>query len=277
VRYAFCPSYQESHLRAWQTRQRGGAWRAEELCRSRRGRSVELIRAGQLNGSKGIVLLTSRHHCCEAMATYALEGLLDAVLAGDDGGRRWRTNWEILAVPFMDKDGVEDGDQGKFRSPHDHNRDYNAQPLYPEVAALMELGRSQSKPVVAAIDLHCPHIRGEWNDRVYLVGLSDPKTWHNQTNFAAVLQQVQRGPINFRAQDCLAFGSSWNTGSNTRQGRSCSQWAQAAFPDARLVTTIEIAYADALGVEVNADSARALGRDLARGLIEFLESPGGPR
>jgi hypothetical protein len=37
-----------------------------------------------------------------------------------------------------------------------------------------------------------------------------------------------------------------------------------------LVTTIEIAYADALGAEVNATSARALGRDLARALAEFL-------
>nr|MCU0977870.1 hypothetical protein [Pirellulaceae bacterium] len=74
---AFCPHYRESHLRAWLDQQPpGAALRVEELCRSRQGRSVELLRAGCLDRerSRGVVLLTSRHHACEAMATYALEG-----------------------------------------------------------------------------------------------------------------------------------------------------------------------------------------------------------
>ncbi len=74
------------------------------------------------------------------MATYALEGFLSAVLADDACGRQWQENWEVLAVPFLDKDGVENGDSGKNRAPHDHNRDYNEQPLYPEIAALMKQG-----------------------------------------------------------------------------------------------------------------------------------------
>ena len=78
----------------------------------------------------------------------------------------------MLAIPFMDRDGVEDGDQGKNRTPHDHNRDYNERPLYPEVSALMKLGESLKPRVLVATDLHCPHIRGEWNDRVYLVGVT---------------------------------------------------------------------------------------------------------
>jgi hypothetical protein len=233
---------------------------------------VELLQAGCLEAAKsrGVVLLTARHHCCETMASYALEGWLEAVLADDDLGRRWRANWEVMAVPFMDKDGVEAGDQGKNRTPHDHNRDYNAEPRYPEVAAMMGLGDRLGRRVVAAVDLHCPHIRGEWNDRVYLVGSPDPAVWQGQTGFAAVLARMQAGPIRFRATDCLAYGQAWNTANNTRQGRSFGGWATAAFPGARLVTTIEIAYADALGVEVNAATARALGRDLAGALAEFL-------
>ncbi|MBI5395212.1 MAG: hypothetical protein HZA91_07960 [Verrucomicrobia bacterium] len=276
VRYAFCPPCLESHLRAWLAKHKANpALRVKELCRSRKGRPVELLRAGCLAPakSKGVVLITSRHHCCEAMATYALEGWLDAALADDDTGRRWRANWEIIAVPFMDKDGVEDGDQGKNRAPHDHNRDYNGKPLYPEVAALMKLGASLKDRVVAALDLHCPTIRGEWNDRVYLVGAPQPDFWKKQEAFAAVLERVQRGPIRFRARDCLAFGTAWNTPANYKQGRSCTGWERETFPDARFVSTIEIAYADALGDEVNAGSARALGRDMARALAEFLESP----
>ena len=275
VRYAFCPQYLESHFRAWQQgTDRRGVLRVEELTRSRQGRPVELLRTGCLEPAKsrGVVLLTSRHHCCETMATYALEGLLEAVLADDEGGRRWRADWEVLAVPFMDKDGVEQGDQGKNRAPHDHNRDYNGSPLYPEVTALVKLGASLGRRVVAAVDLHCPHIRGEWNDRVYLVGSPQAAAWRGQTGFAAVLAQTQTGPLRFRAEDCLPYGQAWNTANNTQQGRSFTGWATAAFPEARLVTTIEIAYADALGVEVNAASARALGRDLARALQEFLRT-----
>jgi murein tripeptide amidase MpaA len=36
-------------------------------------------------------------------------------------GRLARERFRFLAVPFMDKDGVEDGDQGKNRRPRDHN------------------------------------------------------------------------------------------------------------------------------------------------------------
>lgn len=262
VRYAFCPQYLESHLRSWLDAHPSA--RIEELCRSRKGRPVELVRVGK---GKDVVLLTSRHHCCEAMGTYAMEGFLEASLT---------SRWEVVAVPFMDKDGVEDGDQGKNRAPHDHNRDYNAEPLYPEVAALMKLGAALSNRVVAAFDLHCPYIRGESNDRVYLVGASEPERWWQQQAFAAVLERVQEGPIRFRAKDCLAFGTSWNTNSNFKQGRSNSAWVRETFPAARLVTSMEIGYAEAHGDEVNAASARALGRDMARALAEYLARPERP-
>ncbi|MCX7049244.1 MAG: hypothetical protein NTX50_27630 [Candidatus Sumerlaeota bacterium] len=273
VRYAFCPQYLESHLRAWLDIYKGDkALRVEELCRSRKGRGVELLRAGCLDPkkSKGVVLLTSRHHCCETMATYAMEGLIGAALVKDQLGTKWRDNWEIIAVPFMDKDGAEDGDQGKNRKPHDHNRDYNATPVYPEVAALMKLGASLQGRILVALDLHCPHIRGEWNDRAYFVGAEQPAVWEKQKAFAAVLERVQQGPIRFRAQDCLPYGTAWNKSSNESQGKSFGAWARESFPNARLVTTMEIAYADALGKDVSATSARELGRDLARALAEYL-------
>ena len=275
VRYAFCPPYLESHLRAWLELHTGDpALQVEELCRSRKGRSVELLRAGCLDPAraKGVVLLTSRHHCCETMATYAMEGFLESVLRDDEAGRRWRSHWEVIAIPFMDKDGVEDGDQGKYRAPHDHNRDYNAEPLYPEVAALMKLGESLKGRVAASLDLHCPYISGEWNDRVYIVGLEQEAAWKKQLAFGRALERLQEGPIHFRAQDCLAFGTAWNTKGNYGEGRSEGAWARETFSSARVVTSLEIAYADALGMEVNAASARALGRDLARALADYLEN-----
>src|SRR5829696_8450060 len=74
VRYAFCPNYLQSHLETFRKEFKDNpALRVEELCRSRKDRSVELIRAGCLDEKKarGTVVLTSRHHACEAMATCA--------------------------------------------------------------------------------------------------------------------------------------------------------------------------------------------------------------
>lgn len=276
ARFAFCPAYLESHLAAWIEKHRASpSLRVGELCKSRKGRGVELIRAGGADPAKarGVLLLTARHHCCETMASYAMEGLLDGVLADDEAGRAWRENWEVVAVPFMDKDGCEDGDQGKNRAPHDHNRDYNEQPLYPEVAALMKLGASLSNRVAAVLDLHCPHIRGAWNDRVYLVGAPEEAFAARQRAFAETWARLQQGPVLFRAADVLAFGTEWNKSANFAQGRSSSAWARSSFPSARLVTTIEIPYADALGVEINAANGRALGRDIARALAAHLAAP----
>jgi len=274
VLYAFCPHYRESHLRAWREQQAPDApLVVEELCRSRQGRAVELVRAGCLDPkrSRGTVVLASRSHACEAMATYALEGFLSAVLADDPLGRRWQETWEVIAVPFLDKDGVENGDSGKNRAPHDHNRDYNERPLYPEIAALMKRGVALQDRVVAVMDMHCPWIRGEWNDRAYFVGPNHEDFWNKQRQFAAILARTQTGPIRFREQDCLPFGTAWNTGGNWTQGKSCATWAREAFPNADLVASLELAYADALGVEVTADSARAFGRDLAGALAEMLD------
>ncbi|MBI5693490.1 MAG: hypothetical protein HZC55_25730 [Verrucomicrobia bacterium] len=278
ARWAFAPAYTEAHWRAWLAAKAGrGDLAVGELCRSRQGRRVEVIRAGGLDPGKirGVVLLTARHHACESIASYVLEGLLDAALAEDDLGRRWRSQWQIVAMPFADKDGVEQGDQGKNRRPHDHNRDYNASPLYPEVAAWMKLGSELAPAVRLSLDLHCPHIRGQWNDRVYLVGSAGGAWPEKERAFVRTLSRVRRGPIPVREADCyLPAGVAWNTAGNYSAGRSNAAWARDTFPDARLAATLEITYADAFGVEMNANAARALGRDLAEAILVHLGDGG---
>ena len=65
------------------------------------------------------VLLTSRHHACESTGSYVLEGVIKALCENPIEG------YEFFVVPMTDFDGVCDGDQGKNRIPHDHNRDYD--------------------------------------------------------------------------------------------------------------------------------------------------------
>ncbi|HOZ47644.1 MAG TPA: M14 family zinc carboxypeptidase [Candidatus Hydrogenedentes bacterium] len=271
--FAFTVPYQESDLRRFlATRQRPGIIVEETLCTTAKGRPVEILRAGCLDGEpRHRVLLTARHHACETMASFALEGILDALLAADEDGNWWRSNVEVLAVPFVDKDGVEDGDQGKNRRPRDHNRDYIGDSIYAETAALRARIPNWSKGKLhIALDLHCPYIRGDRNEEIYLVGSPDDDMWKQQQAFGATLEAVNESPLPYHASSSLPFGQGWNKDDNYTSGKSFCRWA-GELEGVRLSATLEIAYANADGAEVSIASARAFGRSLARAMRTYLE------
>ncbi len=273
VRFAFAIPYLEADLKDFlASHARRSDLRVDELCKSRQGRSVERIHAGRLDGDPRFrILLTARHHACESTANFVMEGILDTVLSDSDDGYWFRRNVEIVAVPFMDKDGVEAGDQGKNRKPRDHNRDYIGPSLYPSVAALRTFVPNWSNGKLrAAFDLHCPYIRGEYNEVIYIPGHSDERMWQEQRRFGRLLEEVQRGPLVYRVSDNLPFGKAWNTNSNFSAGKSCSRWA-AGLEGLQLSAPFEIPYANAAGQPVTAESAREFGRSLARAMKAYLE------
>lgn len=272
VRFAFGMVYTQANWERFLARVAPSPHlRAAILTRSRKGRPVELLYLGCLDARPARrVVITARHHCCEMMANYVLEGIIEAVLAGTDDGERLRRTVQLLVVPFADKDGVEDGDQGKNRRPRDHGRDYLDVSLYPETAALRELlPRWGAEGVDAALDVHCPWIRGDHNEALYQVGKQNPDMWVAQHAFGALLERVQSGVLDYRSADDLPFGQSWNTAANYGGGMSFARWAQG-LPGMRLATSFEIPYATAHATEVNAGTARQFGHDLGRALAAFL-------
>ena len=274
VRFSFGMPYTESQLNAFLNRIGDNpALKKETLCQSRKGRDVERLRIGKLKGEPQFrVLITCRAHCCEMMTSYVTEGLIEAALADDKDGKWFRKNVELLVIPFVDKDGVEDGDQGKNRKPRDHNRDFDANSIYPETRALQNfVPRWSAGKLPLTIDLHCPHIRGNFNEFIYLVGSAKPKIWEQQERFGNILERVQKGPLAYRATNNLPFGQAWNTTNNFTAGTSIGRWA-GELPGVKLATTIEFPYANALGGEVNANTARAFGNDLSHAIREYLES-----
>jgi len=247
--------------------------RADTLCRTRKGRPVACLSLGQLEEQpEHRVLVACRHHACEMMASYVLEGLMEAVLAEDETGRGLRESVEFLVAPFVDTDGVEDGDQGKNRRPHDHNRDYGVLCVYPEVWALRERVRGWSGDRLRiALDLHCPTLRGERDQEVYFVGGPNQEAWRRTEQFAAALEQARQGPIPFRSGGGMPFGAEWNTEAGDRH---FGRWAEGQ-PGVWFGGTLEIPYASAGGVAVTAATARALGRDLAEALrADLAAGPG---
>jgi hypothetical protein len=272
VRFSMGMPYTEANLRRFLQRHAAPATlRSETLCRTKKGREVELLRFGRLTGEPRFrVFFSARHHACEMMANYELEGIVEAVLAADETGRWFRENVELRAVPFMDKDGVEDGDQGKNRRPHDHNRDYAGEPIYPAVAAVKKmLPEWSGGKLRVALDLHCPALRGSAHEVTHFVGGPDPDFWQRATRLSAILEELSAdGPLPFRARDNLPFGKLWNTAGDGVP-RSFARWA-TTIPGLRIAATLELPYAVAGGREVNADSARAFGRTLAAAIRTYL-------
>lgn len=274
VRFSFGMPYTELNLKTFLGRIGSNkALKLETLCESRKGRVVEKLRLGKVNGEPRYrVLVTCRAHCCEMMTSYAAEGLIEAVLADNVNGKWFRKNVEFLIIPFVDKDGVEEGDQGKNRRPRDHNRDYDANSVHAETRALQTFVPKWSGGKLRfAMDLHCPHIRGESNEIIYLVGSRNPEIWKEQTRFGELLEKNQTGSLIYHMTNNLPFGTKWNTTNNFTQGTSGAAWA-GGLPGVLLATTIELPYANASGREVNADSAREFGHDLARAIRAYLET-----
>ena len=242
----------------------------EILATSREGREIECYRIGRYPEPRHRVLLTARHHACEMMASYVLEGIVASVL-NDPELEYLRQNVEFMIVPFMDIDGVENGEQGKNRIPRDHNRDYEGTSLYPSTNAMRErVPEWAEEKLLIALDLHCPWIRGEYNEWIYLVGDANAVMAEEQKLFSEILEETNRGELGFRKSDFLPFGSAWNTGSNNKLGKTFAQWA-GSMDHIKLASTIEFPYGSVLGTPVSVENAREFGRSIAFAILEYLQ------
>ena len=245
------------------------------FAKSRKGRPVEIIHAGaSAEAAKRHVVVTARHHCCEMIADWVMEGIAATVLAGDGPEAAWlRENVSFSFVPFADKDGVEDGDQGKNRAPHDHNRDYGADAIYPETAAIRGLVKAiagRYGRLDMFLDLHCPWIRGEGNEYVYMPGCREPEFARRQLEFGALLEAAcGPGSLPYFNADYYPFGKGWNVAANESDGVSSTRWARSV-PGVQFGSSMEIPYANARDVNVTPDLARGLGRAIAAALAQYL-------
>jgi arylsulfatase A-like enzyme len=278
VRFSFGMPYQHADLLRWLDRHNGSAHlKTEVLGRTKRGTPVESLRLGKLSGEPDFkVLVTARHHACEMMASYVAEGFMDAFLDGSETAKWLREHVQCAVLPLVDKDGVEAGDQGKNRQPHDHKADYRGESIYPEVAALREFVTKWAggKPAVT-LDLHNPAIN---HDAIYTHALRGT-TGKTPAEIAALLaksgalrflrtvEKVQTGTLKFRVKDSLDFAARIRGG--RPEAGDDERRQNAAAP---VSIGFEIPYALVGEVPVTPETARAFGGDIALALVTYLKS-----
>ncbi len=132
-----------------------------ELCRSREGRPVPMLRV--LDGERPLaerfgVWVQARQHAWESGSSWVARGFMEWVLGDSEKAKALRQAAEITWVPIMDVDNTATGNGGKDAVPYDHNRDWSDLPHWNETQAaqarvkeLIKTGRMD-----VFLDLHNP-------------------------------------------------------------------------------------------------------------------------
>ncbi len=106
-----------------------------QLARTRGDRPVYGIRFGTPpagSAKSSAIWIQARQHAWEAGSSWVAQGFLNWAASDDPIAVGLRNRTTICVVPIMDVDSVAGG---KASVPRDHNRDWDDQPVYPEVRA----------------------------------------------------------------------------------------------------------------------------------------------
>ena len=224
------------------------------LAVSEQGRDIPLVTVG--NGSKDVVF-TARHHCCESTASYVLEGVIIALLVEY---RELLSEYRFHIIPFMDIDGAENGDQGKARIPHDHNRDYSDELLYSSVRALTEYSKSLNNTCL--IDFHSPWRWGGANSRphIFLTSFKEDND-ETENRFVSLLEEISEAHTE-AAIKYDGYVIHYDNDTN-RPDTKCADGFFKEMRRAKMSLTIETPYSGDFETPYSAELLRKWGRDIA--------------
>jgi len=228
---------------------------AQTLCISEKGREVPYITFG--SGDEAI-LMTARHHACESTGTYVLEGVVKELLREPIPGLK------VIAVPFVDYDGVVDGDQGKSRNSYDHNRDYtpDKESRYASIRALRKIAAEEK--LRYAFDFHSPWHCGGMNDWVYIPQKHYDNIKHT-TRFSNIWEKhITPESLPYEAAGTLPPDTDWNKSGTPAYGTYMRSTAGA-----ELSFTVETPYFSCSGVPFEPNRAREMGRCFVEALREY--------
>ncbi len=228
-----------------------------DFCQSRKRNIVPCLQIGEGDIS---IIFTAHHHCCESTGAYVMEGLVEALVKSPIANTR------ILAVPFVDYDGVVDGDQGKCRLPHDHNRDYidRSISIYPEVAALKAYVEKYGCHY--GFDLHSPNHWKDDSDHCYFFCEGKKDVFDR---FSDLLAEKNTSPgMSFNIEVNRQMNANFKE-RPLRQRPMFSLYMNNR-PENVLACTLESTYAGTVQNKVSAEGLRCLGRDFAEAIRCFI-------
>ncbi len=235
--------------------------------KSEKGRDIPLMQFGNPKSGKN-VYFTCRHHACESPAAYVLEGVVEQIVKNSP---MLMENFYFHVFPFADLDGVECGDQGKYRIPHDHNRDYSDYPCWSFTRCVQS--HVKEYPPIAFMDYHSPYIYGERHEMMHIVKNMLPMGGV-QDCYSLILERIaaenyQEGDLPYCKQNNLEFGVEWNT-TDILSHTNASAYFQRS--GAKFVCSIEVPYSlYEKKVPCNKDNLRRFGKFMSLAYEEYFK------
>jgi hypothetical protein len=174
-----------------------------ELGRTRGGRPVPavIVRAGDADDrDRRGLWIQARQHAWETGSSWVGAGFLEWLTGDDPRAVALRGSSLVYVVPIMDVDSVAEGNGGKGQRPQDHNRDWSAEPHFPEVAAVQRTisGLDARGGFDLFVDIHNPGARDKQpffhvapDDSLSDVGR------RNLDRLATATTEEMRGPLIF--------------------------------------------------------------------------------
>jgi hypothetical protein len=236
-----------------------------ELAKTRGGRTVQGIRIGDENASHQ-VWISARQHAWEAGGSLVGCGFIRWYAS--DEALNLRADTCVYFIPIMDVDNTAIGAGGKEAVPRDHNRDWTAEPFYPEVASAQRMIRNiqEKHGLDVFIDLHNPGA----DDPVFFFGpfAFERMTGIQQRNYQRWIELAAASMTEpFKVQPAYRFATYVKT--DEERGRMSSGWVRANAGKCTISVTLETGWNSPLmSVEGYGETGAGLGRTLAAYLRE---------
>ncbi|MEQ9098088.1 MAG: M14 family metallopeptidase [Imperialibacter sp.] len=135
------------------------------------GRDLKMLRVSK-GKDKKVVAVISRQHPPEVTGFFAMKAFIERILKDDSLSNAFRKRYDVLNVPLMNPDGVDEGHWRHNAGGVDLNRDWEAQ-NQPEVKQVADYFKAYMKKrkgtMVFFMDFH-----STWDDIYYTIDPSLP-------------------------------------------------------------------------------------------------------
>ncbi|MBD3293516.1 MAG: hypothetical protein GF393_11370 [Armatimonadia bacterium] len=269
VAAAFCFPYAPPDLEAT-LEGTTDAWQRVTIGVTHEGRPLPRLRLdGDHSAQRAGVYLMARQHAGETPGSWALDGILRHLASEDEGAAELREELDVWVCPFVDLDGVVNGDYGKDALPWDYNRAWERLPMRASVHAIMrDLLRWQTRTHPRlVIDLHGP---GHSTPGVYL---QLPRSERPEEQRVGALEFARDLAESFPELSAARMAHETTYASRWNRLSTLGTWAWD-YLDATQCVSVEVSYQRLTEDPLVPDDYREIGRRIIRAAAEWLARRG---
>ncbi len=217
---------------------------------------------------KPVVHVQARQHAWESGSSWVARGLIEWLVSDDPRVAALLDKTDVRVVPIMDTDSVQMGAGGKNQKPQDHNRDWSADPHWPEVRAAQKAIRAADEQgrFDLFIDLHNPGPRDR-NPYFYVPPkeLLSEKGRQNLARFVECAKAEIVGPLRFHGKT-IASGRSYDP----NWDKISKNWVAVNTAEHVVAVTLETAWNTP---DSHPEGYMTVGRQLGMAMERYLREP----